>query len=102
MLRKPTSDEQERFAEGLRHLIRMRPMVEIDFEWHLLISIVATLQLALRHPQFHGPTRDNVRGFVDDLFARIEQIAPDLVALLRLGDGMDVDTNTEDRHEVSD
>lgn len=59
-----------------------------------LTGIVAAVQLALRHPNFIGPTAEYVRAFVDQSIDRVEAdgyIAT--AALMRLGDDPAHDTD---------
>jgi hypothetical protein len=79
-------DDLDRFTAALRRAAERKPYIQIDVSWAAATSIVACLQLALRHPDVPRHTRGVVRGVVDSFINEIEQVVPELAALLRMGD----------------
>ena len=74
------------FANLLHEYERMHGPITIDLGIGFVVCLVGTLQLALRYPGNRGPTFQQIRGFLDDLFCRIGERSPDLADFLRLGD----------------
>ena len=62
------------------------PTVRLDIDWNTTVTIIASCQLALRHPGNTGLTAATARAFVDELIDRIETVDSELAELLRMGD----------------
>lgn len=80
------------FERQFLHFATLHPRIEVNLSASDLMGLIATVQLALRHPEFSGPTAERMREMVDGLIARIEAVHPPLAALLRLGDNPEYDT----------
>ena len=68
-------------------------VIPVELSVGAAISLVATLQLACRHPQFNGATREFAEGFARTLQARMGLLHPDLAAGLELGWNPALDTS---------
>lgn len=66
----PKMDEETRLLMGVP--------VDIQADVHTCLCLIATIQLACRHPHFKGPTRDVVTGL-----ARMLQVKIGRTPLLR-------------------
>ncbi len=82
-----TDKRQKKFANALRQLaLSHGHELVMNVDWDTLMCVIASCQLALRHPGMPTLTRQRVRGWVDKLLALMDNVNPDLAELLRLGD----------------
>jgi hypothetical protein len=79
-------DLQQQYADAVKQLAAKRSGLAIEVDWETGMAILASLQLALRHPGNRGGAAARVRGFCDLLLALIEADVPELARLLRMGD----------------
>ncbi len=86
---------EEGFARDLEKLARKHPCCELHVDWAGMISIIAHLQLSLRHPASKRQSSLWVRQFIDEFIASVESKYPSLALCLRAGDDpqMDVKRN---------
>jgi hypothetical protein len=75
-----------KFDEGMKAFSAACPQVDLTTDPEGAVSLIAMLQLALRHPGAKGHTAKRVRHMVDRLIARMEAVSPVLGPLLRMGD----------------
>ena len=80
----PPSDE-EKFANALMRLFRDPQPVRLDIDKATAWRVIATIQLACRHPEFKGQTRDNVEDFARTMCASLTAHDPALRKLLDMG-----------------
>jgi hypothetical protein len=74
-------------------------MIKIDYSVHryskidilTALSIIGSIQLALRHPAYTGPSAELARRIASDLEIWLEQVAPDVAAIASMGWNPDFD-----------
>lgn len=72
--------------DELEQLKKNGVVFELSLQPEDAMGLVAAIQLALRHPDFDGPTADVARAFVKELQERVEyEKKPHLVELIRRG-----------------
>ena len=92
---KPAKSEAEKRQILERALLKMkqignRPLV-IKTDLGMASSIISQLQLAMRHPENTGITRQTVEKFTRDLIEQIDPDRGDLYELLMMGFNPDYD-----------
>ena len=80
------SSKSIRFDRAFKRLVAKHPELVMNLDWSTTVRLIATVQLALRHPDNHGETVEVVTRWKDRLIALIESQEPELAELLRLGD----------------
>jgi hypothetical protein len=78
-----TPPDPEAYAAALRQY-GLHP-VRIDTDVVTITVLVGALQLAVRHPQLPAQTRAVVTAWLAETIATVGTLAPDIEALLRLG-----------------
>lgn len=67
-------------------------ILPVHLDMFSLMTVIGTLQLAMRHPEFRKrPTAAAVRQIIDQLIAGIPEQCPATRELVRLGDNPDYD-----------
>lgn len=84
-------DLQREFEEGMERLIAKRGHFVLNMDVGVLVLMIATIQLALRHPHNNGLTARQMRSLLDDIFTAISQDEPRLAEILRMGDDPEQD-----------
>jgi hypothetical protein len=89
-----SADQKERLisaAEKAMRRLEERPII-IHTDVVTAVTLVGTLQLALRHPEFKKrPTWGTVRNFVDSLIQALSKDDQGFREFLKLGDHPDYD-----------
>jgi hypothetical protein len=78
-----TSDSK--MLDALTRLCRDPQPVHIECDKATAWRVVATIQLACRHPEFKGQVREAVEGFARQLGESLTANDPDLRMLLSMG-----------------
>lgn len=73
------------FCECVQRMQDRKTMIAVYLDPASATSLIASIQLALRHPGNVGPTAEINRKLADALIARLEQDEPALGPILRLG-----------------
>lgn len=82
----------DRFAAALARAAAQVDFLAVQMRWQTAICVIASLQLALRHPAMPSATRSTVREAVDTIISHIESVDADLAVLMRMGDDPTLDT----------
>ena len=73
---------EDEFIQELERLEGVHPFLAAEIDWGCVVSLIACLQLSLRHPGNVGVAATHAREFIDGIIIRIEPISPRLAALL--------------------
>jgi hypothetical protein len=73
-------------TQAFNRLKKRLPFCRLDLDWEIVLALIGTLQLALRHPRFPATTRLTIRSMIDSVIRRTEESEPALGRLLRKGD----------------
>lgn len=60
--------------------------MKMELDLQSAIRLCGTLQLAMRHPEFTGPSSDMARAFVEELRRKVQTVFPATADLIALGD----------------
>lgn len=74
----------EAATEQLKRL-REQPPIPVEISQDAAMVLISQLQLALRHPQNTGPSRDQARAFIEGLRSRIAAPGDPLDQLIAMG-----------------
>lgn len=77
---------QREFLEASHRFQVNQPEVVLTLDPSTILCLIASVQLALRHPGNTGESARRMRGLIDTLIGRIGEIEPRLAELLRMGD----------------
>ena len=75
----------ERFTAALKRLEEKQPTIAVSMEWTQLTTLIAHVQLALRHPDNKGWSSRTARKWCERVIAWIRTLEPDLAEALELG-----------------
>lgn len=84
-------DDYEVFCECIKRLEAKHGNFGISVTFSVAVTLVAQLQLALRHPENKGPTTGIVRTFIKSMIAAMEHSEPAIGPILRKGDNPEHD-----------
>jgi hypothetical protein len=84
-------DESDEMAEALLRLEFKYGVFKMELDLGTTVGLVATVQLALRHPSNRGATAGKMRDVCDSIIAALGQTEPRLAELLRRGYDPDFD-----------
>lgn len=73
------------FMQAVRRLTSKHGCAKLDIPFPLACTIVAQIQLALRHPANTGESAHHARAFIEALIGTMEASEPAIGPLLRLG-----------------
>jgi hypothetical protein len=68
-----------------------RPVVQLTLDGQAALSLLGTLQLALRHPQNIGRTSEAMRGFAQEIQTALAELGPATKQLAAMGWNPDYD-----------
>jgi len=87
--------EVAKLADHIEFLTAKHGHFTIEIDFAIVTCLIASLQLALRHPGNKGYTAKTMRGFIEDLMLKLDKSSPGIAALLRRGDNpaLDVPVN---------
>jgi hypothetical protein len=78
-------------GQAIERLVAKHGTFKMELDFGVVVSLVATIQLALRHPGNRGPTAKQMRGFCDQVIAKMGKSESRLAELLRQGYELDFD-----------
>lgn len=80
-----TGEMHKRLTEASKELFSRKEPVKFELDMTLTVGLIGHLQLAFRHPQNNGPTRDALEKFVLELIEKIDPFKGDAYEFLMLG-----------------
>lgn len=81
---KITNSEKMRIMEAATKAMANKPPVVFNLDMVLVVGLIGQLQLAFRHPQNTGATRQILQKFVLDLINRLDPGKGDLWTFLMM------------------
>lgn len=82
---KITDSEKMRIMEAATEAMAKKPPLAFNLDIVLVAGLIGQLQLAFRHPQNTGETRQMLQKFVLDLINRLDPDKGDLWTFLMMG-----------------
>jgi hypothetical protein len=85
---KLTPDESRTLLAGVTNEIRAagdRPVVQLSLDGQAALSLLGTLQLALRHPQNGGRLAEAMRGIAEEIERALGELGPATQQLAAMG-----------------
>lgn len=82
---KWTDIEKERITAGAVEQMRIEQSIYLKLDRMFVVGLIANLQLAFRHSEDNGQTREVLEKFVRDLIDRLDPDKGNLYELLMMG-----------------
>lgn len=79
-------DHFERFECLMKQLAAKHPHAVLIVSWPMLVSIMASVQLSLRHVRHTGPSAQACRAWLKDTYAVLNRAVPGLGDMMSLGE----------------
>lgn len=78
----------KRLEMVLKRAKEHRPFVSIDMSWEVLLTVIASLKLAIDHPHYPRASKERMQAFVDAVITATNEEEPELAEMMQTGGGL--------------